>query len=118
VADSRPAIDARGHRLELELPPGPESVVLPADPTRLEQVLVNLLTNAAKYTEPGGRIALAARREGDEVVMRVRDTGVGIAPELLPRVFDLFMQADPADSRARKGLGIGLWIVRRLVELH
>src|SRR5262249_44702167 len=75
----------------------------------------NLLNNAAKYTEPGGRIELEAGREGDEAVVRVRDTGIGIEPDLLPRVFDMFTQADRALDRSQGGLGIGLTLVRRLV---
>ena len=81
-------------------------------------MLANLLNNAAKYTEPGGRIALEAGREGDEAVVRVRDNGIGIAPELLPRVFDLFAQADRSLDRCQGGLGIGLTLVRSLVEMH
>ncbi|HEX5718385.1 MAG TPA: ATP-binding protein, partial [Thermoanaerobaculia bacterium] len=95
-----------------------EPVRIEADVVRLGQVLSNLLNNAAKYTERAGHIWLTAAREGDEVVLRVRDTGVGIAPDLLPRVFDLFMQADRSLDRSRGGLGIGLTLARRLVELH
>jgi CheY-like chemotaxis protein len=95
----------------------PETVYLEADPTRLEQVLCNLLNNAAKYTEPGGCIDLAVERDGDTAVVRVRDTGVGIAAELLPRVFDLFTQGDQSLARSQGGLGIGLTLVRQLVEL-
>ena len=88
------------------------------DPARLAQVLANLLNNAAKYTEEGGRISLTAAREGDEAVFRVRDTGVGIPAEMLPRVFDLFTQVDRSLDRSQGGLGIGLTLVRRLVEMH
>ena len=112
----RPLIDDRRHELTIALPPEPVRLV--ADPGRLEQVLVNLLTNAARYTEPGGRISLEAGREGDQVVMRVRDTGIGIAPELLPRVFDPFVQADRASVPSQGGLGLGLALVRGLVERH
>ena len=89
-----------------------------ADPTRLEQVLSNLLANAVKYTPAGGEITVSVRREGDWAVLSVRDTGVGIRPELLPRVFDLFVQADRSLERTGGGLGIGLTLVRQLVELH
>jgi signal transduction histidine kinase len=100
----------------LELPD--ESAPIVADPTRLAQVLVNLLNNAAKYTDRGGRIAIRAAVEGKQVELRVRDTGMGIAPELLPRLFDMFVQDDRAEDRSRGGLGIGLFLVRALVELH
>jgi signal transduction histidine kinase len=112
----RPFIEACGHELSVVLPPEP--VRLQADPTRLEQVLANLLNNAAKYTRPGGRIWLTAERAGAEAVLRVRDNGVGIAPEKLPRVFDLFMQADRAPDHSQGGLGIGLTLVRSLAEMH
>ena len=79
---------------------------------------MNLLANAAKYTEPGGRIALTGDRQGDEAVIRVRDSGMGILPDVLPRVFDLFAQSPRALDRSQGGLGIGLTVVRRLVELH
>jgi PAS domain S-box-containing protein len=116
VEAARPVLSARRHTLSVALPQTPVSLL--ADPTRLEQILDNLLSNAAKYTEPGGRIDLAAERHGDEAVLRVRDTGVGIAPEMLPRVFDLFAQAERSLDRAEGGLGIGLTLVRSLVELH
>ncbi len=89
-----------------------------ADAARLEQVVVNLLTNAAKYTDPGGHVWLTVTQERDDAVVRVRDTGVGIAPEVLPRIFDLFTQAERSLDRAQGGLGIGLALVQRLVELH
>jgi signal transduction histidine kinase len=113
VETARPLINARGHRLEVSLPPAPLS--LEADPTRLEQILVNLLTNAAKYTGPGGHIRLTAERARGQAVLRVRDTGVGLAPEVLPHVFDLFVQAEEG---SQGGLGIGLNLVRSLVHLH
>ena len=105
-----------GHELVVDLPE--EGVTLIADPVRLAQIVSNLLNNAAKYTENGGRISLSARREGNHAVISVRDTGVGIPVEVLPRVFDLFAQADRTYHRAQGGLGIGLTLVRTLVELH
>jgi PAS domain S-box-containing protein len=112
----RPQTEDRGHALTVSLPPEP--VILHADAVRLAQVVTNLLGNAAKYTPPGGSIWLTAERSGDEVVIRVRDTGVGLASDLIPRIFDLFVQGDPSLARTRGGLGIGLTLVRRLVELH
>jgi CheY-like chemotaxis protein len=93
-------------------------VPLLVDPTRFEQVLVNLLNNAAKYTEENGKIQLSADREGADVVIRVKDDGMGIASSLLPRVFDLFVQGERTLDRAQGGLGIGLTLVKRLVEMH
>ncbi|HXG08276.1 MAG TPA: MASE1 domain-containing protein [Gemmataceae bacterium] len=116
VETCRALIDARGHELTVELPTEP--VWLEADPARLEQVICNLLTNAARYTEPHGRISVVVRQEGPEAELRVRDTGIGIRPEMLLRVFDLFAQADRSPDQAPEGLGIGLTLVRRLVELH
>jgi signal transduction histidine kinase len=113
VEAARPVVDARGHHLTVEVPPGP--LPLRGDATRLEQVLMNLLSNAARYTEPGGRISVSVGRLRDEAVVRVRDTGVGIAPEVLPRLFDLFAQAN---SGSHGGLGVGLQLVRGLVQLH
>jgi two-component system CheB/CheR fusion protein len=116
VESVHPLIEREGHQLLVLLPKEP--VLLEADPTRLEQVLTNLLHNAAKFTEVGGHIWLTAQRENAEVVVMVRDTGIGIVPELLPRIFDMFAQEDRAVSRSKSGLGIGLTLVRRLVELH
>jgi PAS domain S-box-containing protein len=116
VETSRPAIVAAGHQLALSIPPEP--LALDADPVRLTQVVANLLNNAAKYTEPGGQIWLTVRNEGDEVAISVRDTGLGIPPEMLARVFDLFTQVDRHTERAQGGLGIGLTLVKSLVELH
>jgi PAS domain S-box-containing protein len=116
VESCRPLIDSRQHRLSVLLPPG--SCRLQADPTRLEQIICNLLNNAAKYTEPGGQIRIEGGKEGAHVVLRVRDTGRGIPPEMLPRIFHLFTQVDPAVDRARGGLGVGLALVRSLVEMH
>ncbi len=116
VEAARPLIDARRHRLTYEGPPEP--VRVEADPVRLTQVIGNLLNNAAKYTDEGGRITLTVGREVREAVVRVRDTGTGIPPEMLPAVFDLFTQAERTLDRAQGGLGIGLTLVRSLVEMH
>jgi CheY-like chemotaxis protein len=112
----RGPIDAHGHALTVALPERP--VYVEADPARLTQIITNLLNNAAKYTEPGGQIRLNARVEGDWAVLEVRDNGIGISKELLPRIFDLFTQADRSLERAQGGLGIGLTLVRNLVEMH
>jgi PAS domain S-box-containing protein len=116
VETVRPVIDAQGHDLTISLPH--KSLLLEADPVRLSQVVGNLLANAAKYTEPGGRIWLTAQRDGNEAVLRVKDTGIGIAPEILPTVFDLFVQVAPASTRSQGGLGIGLMLVKNLVGMH
>jgi PAS domain S-box-containing protein len=116
VETARPLVEQRRHELSVSQPLGP--VWLHADPHRIEQVVVNLLNNAAKYTEERGRIWLTVQQEGEEVVLRVRDTGVGIAPELVPRIFDLFTQAERSLDRSQGGLGIGLTLVHKLVELH
>jgi PAS domain S-box-containing protein len=111
-----PTIEDRRHELALTLPDQP--MCMKADPARLEQVLTNLLTNAAKYTDSGGRIDVTVRRDQNHAVICVRDTGAGIAPALLPHVFDLYVQAHTDRERAQGGLGIGLTLVRRLVEMH
>jgi CheY-like chemotaxis protein/two-component sensor histidine kinase len=116
VEASRPLIEDCNHRLTVALPDHP--VLLEVDPARMAQVLSNLLNNAAKYTDEGGEIAMTAEQQGREVVIRVRDNGTGIAPELLPHIFDMFTQADQTLSRSRGGLGIGLTLVRSLVEMH
>ena len=116
VASSRPLIDRRGHKLTVSVPEEP--IWLHADPTRLEQVVVNLLNDAAKYTDEGGRIGLEVRCEGTEMVLTVRDTGIGIDLENFPDVFDRFTQAARSPDRSEGGLGIGLSLVQRLVELH
>jgi len=95
-----------------------EPIWLHADPARLEQVVVNLLNNAAKYTDDGGQIWLSTQQEGGEVLLLVRDNGAGITPELLPHIFDLFTQANRTLDRSQGGLGIGLSLVQKLVELH
>jgi signal transduction histidine kinase len=104
------------HRMTTSFPDAP--VWLQADPARLEQVFVNLLLNAAKYTDAGGKVGLFVEREEREAIVRIRDSGIGIAPDVLPHVFDLFVQADPSSRRADAGLGIGLALVRSLVEHH
>jgi signal transduction histidine kinase/DNA-binding response OmpR family regulator len=116
TATVEPLVAARQHDLTVSMPDRPIRLV--ADPARLEQVLANLLNNAAKYTDPGGRIRLEVECNDETVAVHVRDTGVGIAPHLLPRVFELFMQGDRSLDRAQGGLGIGLTLVRSLVELH
>jgi PAS domain S-box-containing protein len=116
VEASRPAIDAGGHALTIELPV--DGLELDADPTRLAQVLSNLLINAAKFSDAGGRIALTAARDGDDVVIAVKDDGVGIAAEHLPALFQIFFQVSHEPERSKGGLGIGLSLVRGLVELH
>jgi PAS domain S-box-containing protein len=116
VEAGRPLIEDCNHHLSVTLPSHP--VLLEVDPARMAQVLSNLLNNAAKYTDGGGQISLTAEPVGQEVVIRVRDNGIGISPELLPHVFDMFTQADVTLSRSRGGLGIGLTLVRSLVEMH
>jgi signal transduction histidine kinase len=116
VEASNPEIQAREHRLEVALPPGP--VWVQGDATRLAQVVTNLLNNAAKYTDPGGRIGLTVGQEESTAVVRVRDNGVGIPGEMLSTVFNLFTQADRSLDRSQGGLGIGLTLVKRLVEMH
>ncbi len=116
VETSRPLIDSAGHALTVSLPPHP--IFLDADPTRMAQVFANLLNNSAKYTNRGGRIQIEAETSGREVVVTVRDNGIGISCEALAFVFDMFRQVDRSRDRAQGGLGIGLTLVRRLVELH
>ena len=113
---TRPQVEAKAHVVSVALPGTP--VHVDADPTRLEQILVNVFSNAAKYTAPGGSISVEAIEEDDEVVLRVRDTGIGIAPDMLPRIFELFTQGDQSLAHTSGGLGVGLTLVRRLVELH
>ena len=113
---SRPALEAHAHTVTLDIPSG--SIHLDADPVRLAQIIANLLDNAAKYTDPRGRISLSAEVVGEYVEITVEDNGVGIDPAVLPTVFDLFVQAEHPDEDVRSGLGIGLTLVRRLVELH
>ena len=116
VETIQPLLDARGQELNVRLPT--ESLPIRADPVRLSQVIGNLVANATKFSHPTGRIWLTGERDGDMAVVRLRDEGIGIAPQMLTRIFDLFVQADHASSRAAGGLGIGLTLVRNLVELH
>ncbi|MDB5752788.1 MAG: putative histidine kinase, atypical hybrid [Ramlibacter sp.] len=115
VETSGSLIDAAGHKLQLELAPGP--LAMDADPTRIAQVVSNLLNNAAKYTPPAGTIRLQVRREGDEAVLSVSDTGIGIAPDSIAKVFEMFAQVSNGE-RPQGGLGIGLSLVQSLVVLH
>jgi signal transduction histidine kinase len=116
LESARGVIDARGHRVSLSLPKEP--VRFEADSTRVIQIVGNLLDNAAKYTPRGGEISVRGYCERGEVVLRVRDTGIGISRELLPRVFDLFVQSDPFLPRSEGSLGVGLTLARTLVDLH
>jgi PAS domain S-box-containing protein len=116
VESARSLMEERQHQLAIDM--AAAALRMEADPDRIEQVLANLLNNAAKYTPPGGKISLSARREGGEIVLRVRDNGIGIRSEALPQLFDLFHQADRVPGRVSEGLGIGLTLVRNLVEMH
>src|SRR5262245_13908588 len=113
---TRPLVDERGQIVSVQLLATP--MFVEADPTRLEQIIVNVLNNASKYTPPAGHIIVLASREGDEAVLRIRDTGVGIPAEMLPRIFELFVQGDQSLAHTSGGLGIGLTLVHRLVQLH
>ncbi|HEX3147550.1 MAG TPA: ATP-binding protein [Gemmataceae bacterium] len=116
VEASRPLIDGGGHVLTVTLPPDP--ILVDADPTRLGQVFLNLLNNAAKYSERGGQIWLSVERDNSEVVVRIRDSGVGIPAKDLPHIFDVFVQVDSSWQRTQGGLGIGLSLVKEFVGLH
>ncbi|MFL5245378.1 MAG: ATP-binding protein [Gemmataceae bacterium] len=116
VESQRSFLEERQHKLEVALPS--EALWIAADPARLEQILTNLLSNAAKYTEPGGCICLTARSEGEQIVLSVRDNGIGIRAEMLPFIFDMFTQGDRVPGCLQEGLGLGLALVRSLVELH
>jgi signal transduction histidine kinase len=116
VETARPTIDSKRHVLTLDIPP--ESIRFTADPLRVAQVLSNLLTNAAKYTDPEGQIRLTARCEADDVVIRVADSGIGISAATLPRVFNMFSQVHSTTDRSEGGLGIGLALAQGLIELH
>jgi PAS domain S-box-containing protein len=116
VESVQPLLRDREHEVLVDTPSEP--VWIYADPARIEQVLTNLLTNAAKYTDPGGCIRVVVRREGSTAVIRVLDTGIGIDPVMLPRIFDLFVQAERRLDRAAGGVGIGLTLVKKVVDLH
>jgi PAS domain S-box-containing protein len=116
VETASPLIESKGHTLAVTLPPAP--LYLHADLTRLAQVFWNLLHNSAKYTDPGGRITLAAERQESDVIVTIRDTGIGIPAEAVPGLFTMFSQVDPSLERAQGGLGIGLALVKGLVEMH
>ena len=116
VETSRPLIDSRGHQLSIHLPP--ETVRVTGDSARLAQVVANLLNNAAKYTDEGGQLRLLVECDGTTATIRVQDNGRGIDPAVVPHVFDLFFQAERTIDRAEGGLGIGLSLVKRLVDLH
>ncbi len=116
VEMASPLLEQRSHHLEL--PASREPLFIDGDPARLAQVLANLLNNAAKYTDPGGRIVVTATAQEAHAVLSIRDNGAGIAPDILPRIFDMFVQEERSLDRSRGGLGLGLAIVRNLVELH
>jgi len=116
VEAARPLLDRKNHQLTVALPA--EAITLQADPLRLSQVISNLLTNAAKYTDPGGRVELLARRDGDTLVISVKDNGIGIPPDALTRIFTMFEQVAGTKTRSEGGLGIGLALVRGIVALH
>jgi PAS domain S-box-containing protein len=117
IETSRPLIDAGRHHLTTKLAP-PRALMVQADATRLTQIVANLLNNAAKYTPEGGHIQVLAERDGDAAVITVQDSGIGLTQDMLPRVFDMFAQVDRSMNRAQGGLGIGLALVKRLVEMH
>lgn len=116
LESSRPLIEKWKHELTVAVPSEP--ILLEGDVTRLSQVLANLLNNAAKYTDQGGRISVTAERHGDQALIRIKDTGIGIPRDMLPRIFEMFKQVDSSMERSEGGLGIGLTLVQRLVEMH
>jgi signal transduction histidine kinase len=116
IETSRPVIDGYGHHLVVA--PMEQSITVEGDMTRLTQVVANLLNNAAKYTDPGGKIRVAVEGDGDHAVVRIRDNGVGISPERRPKVFEMFSRTDGSLERTRGGLGIGLALVKQLIEMH
>jgi CheY-like chemotaxis protein len=113
---ARPLCESRNHTLTVSLPTEP--IYLDADPIRMAQIVENLLTNACKFTHDGGRISLTVERESGEAVIRIRDNGIGISADQLPKLFDMFMQVDTSLERSVNGLGIGLTLVRHLARLH
>lgn len=116
LESSRPHIEASGHLLSVSLPP--QEIFLNADPVRLSQVFSNLLINSAKYTENGGHIWLTAQRDGSDLVVKIKDNGIGISPQHIPKLFEMFSQVSSTTDRSQGGLGIGLALVRGLVEMH
>jgi PAS domain S-box-containing protein len=116
VETTQPLIDVAGHILSIEMPRDP--VWVNADSARMTQAFANLLNNAVKYTDHGGRITIRAWVEGAQAVVSVTDTGIGITPAVLPHIFDMFMRSDDSPDRVREGLGIGLTLAKRLIELH
>jgi signal transduction histidine kinase len=116
IEKARPLITNRKHTLELDVSPEPMPVFV--DPIRIEQVLANLLTNAAKYTPDGGHICITAKPAGDSAILAVRDNGIGVSPEMSSRVFDLFVQGEMGHDRDEGGLGIGLALARKISEMH
>jgi signal transduction histidine kinase/ActR/RegA family two-component response regulator len=118
IEETRMAAETRQQRLVMLAPPDTRALRIDADPARIQQVISNLIQNASKFTPARGRIEVAIRRQGADVAIRVRDTGIGIAPDMLPRMFDLFAQGDVAMDRAQGGLGIGLTLVKQLVTMH
>jgi CheY-like chemotaxis protein len=116
LESSRPLLEARGHQLEVSAPP--DGARVEGDLTRLAQVFLNLINNAAKYTPPGGRIRVSLEHTGNQAMVRVRDNGMGMAPDLTARVFEPFVQGERGLERSEGGLGVGLTLVRALVEMH
>ena len=116
VDTSRPVIEVSQNDLQISLPS--QTVLLDADPVRLAQVVSNLLNNAARYSRPGGRISLTATTNAGELILKVSDTGIGIEPQKLSQIFDMFVQLDSSDPHPQGGLGVGLTLVRRLIEMH
>ena len=116
VTKAKPTIASRNHTLTVDISNEPMPIYV--DPVRMEQSLANLLINAAKYTPDGGRIIVGARAVNDSVEFTVRDNGIGMSEEMLPRVFDLYVQDDANRTKAEGGLGIGLAVVRKIVEMH